>query len=361
MGKRILISIFAAIVLLIPGHLNGQFNTSRTDKFILLTTPFSKRPLNLYKGQIQINTGYKFAVRSQQFDNSGELVSLKENGTGSVFHYYFGEVRYGVTDFLEIGAETNFLRRGIREPSITVVNVTTSATERITINKLTESKGLGDIFFYGSLRLPFEYKWFDLSAKGGIFVPSAEYKPVQPSNNVEAASLAATSYTINLRYTNRNGYGVPVWLASASGKVSLNRFVFKGVWSMRDPVKEGTSIRWSENLTDKAFSYSNITYTYLPSRTFTFDFSAHYQATGWFNIYLNGSHLKSKGGWTEYNGKKYSNQEKSLLNLEPGFELQISPMLTICQTAGFPLSGKGSDAPFWLFTTVSFNVIPFRR
>jgi hypothetical protein len=71
--------------------------------------------------------------------------------------------------------------------------------------------------------------------------------------------------------------------------------------------------------------------------------------------------LKSKGGWTEYNGIKYANREKSLLNLEPGFELQISPMLTIYQTAGFPVAGKESDAPFWLFTTLSFNVVPFRR
>jgi hypothetical protein len=339
----------------------AQYNSSGTDKYILLTTPYNKRALNLYKGQLQINTGYKFAVRSQQFDNSGELTSLKDIGTGSVFHYYFGELRYGLTDYLELGAETNFLRRGIREPTVTVVNVTTAATERITINKLTESRGMGDIFLFSSLRLPIEYRWFDFAVKAGVFVPSASFRPAPPSNNVEAASLASTSYTINLKYTNRNGYGVPVWLAAAKGKLTLDHLVLAAEWSIRDPLREGESLRWTETMTDKTFSYYDKSYTYLLSKTITFDISAHYQATGWFNIFLNMSSFGSKGGWTEYNGNKYSNPERRLLNIEPGFELQISPMLTVYQAAGFPLSGKNADAPFWLFTTLSFNIIPFRR
>ena len=138
-------------------------------------------------------------------------------------------------------------------------------------------------------------------------------------------------------------------------------FTVEAEWTMRTPGKEGQNIRWEETLAEKSFSYYNQLYSYLLSDIYTFDFSLHYQATGWFNLSLNGSWFGSKGGWTEYWGNRYENPEKRLLNLEPGFELQISPGLTVYQVAGFPVSGKDSDAPFYLYTTISINMFPFLR
>ena len=89
--------------------------------------------------------------------------------------------------------------------------------------------------------------------------------------------------------------------------------------------------------------------------------SIHYQAAGWFDINLKGSYFKSDGGWTEYWGIKYANPEITLFTLEPGFEIQISPSLTIYQVAGISLTGKSTDAPFYMFTTLSFNLFPFLR
>jgi len=346
----------------VSNEINGQKVITVRDKYVLLTMPYSERPLSLYRGQIQASAGYKFAVRAQSFNKEGDLVHLKDFGTGSVYHYYFGEIKFGVTDFMEIGAVTNFLRRGIRDATVTVVSATTTATERITVNKLTESKGMGDIFLYTSVRLPVEYRWFDFAVKGGMFIPSARYEPQKPANTVKAVSLASeTSTTINLHYKNRNGYGVPVWLAAAAAKFTYGDLSVVAEWSVRDPVKEGQNIRWEETLAEKVFSYYDRSYTYLLSRTCTIDASLHYQATGWFNLSLNSSWFRSKGGWTEYWGNRYENPEKRLLNLEPGFELQISPGLTVYQVAGFPVSGKDSDAPFYLYTTISFNMFPFLR
>jgi hypothetical protein len=340
----------------------GQKVIPVRDKYVLLTMPYNQRPLSLYRGQFQVNAGYKFAVRAQSFDSEGELVNLKDNGTGSVYHYYFGEVIYGVTDFMEIGAVTNFLRRGIRDVTVTVVNATPTTTERITVNKLTESKGMGDIFLFTTVRLPIRYRWFDFGIKGGMFLPSAKYEPLKPANTVEAVTLASESSTsINLHYKNKNGYGVPVLLAAAAAKFTYGNLSAEAEWSVRDPVKEGQNIRWEETLAAKEFYYYDRSYGYLLSRTWTFDASMHYQATGWFNLSLNGSYFKTKGGWTEYWGNKYENPKKRLLNIEPGFELQISPGLTVYQVAGFPVSGKNSDAPFYMYTTISFNMFPFLR
>ena len=340
----------------------GQNVPPARDKYQLLTMPYNQRPLTLYRGQLQARAGYKFAVRAQSFNADGDLVYLKNNETGSVYHYYFISLRYGLTNFMEAGAETNLLRRGIREASITFVSTTLTSVDKVTVNKLTESKGLGDIFLYTSFRLPVVYKWFDLGATGGLFLPSAKYEPRKPANTITTVSLASENTSvINLHYNNTNGYGVPVCLVSAASKSSFRKFSAEVKWEMRTPVKEGKNIRWEETLSEKAFSYSDESYSYLLSNTFTFDASLHYQATGWFDINLDGSFFRTKGGWTEYWGNKYENPEKRLINIEPGFELQISPGLTIYQVAGFPLNGKNCDAPFYVFTTLSFNMFPFMR
>lgn len=355
-------TIFAILILLfITAGANCQNNSAVKDKYILLTMPYNQRPLNLYRGQLQVDAGYKFAVRAQSFDSKGGLVNLKANGTGSVYHYYFAELKYGLTNFIELGAETDYLRRGVRDATIKVVSVTTTATETVTLNKLTESKGMGDLFLYAALRLPVEYRWFDVGIKGGIFLPTAKSEAKQPTNTVQSSLTASNEYTVNLHYNYTNGYGVPVYYIGASAKAGFGQFTAEAVWAIRTPMKEGTSIRWEESLTDKVFSYSDKSYKYLLSDGFTTDVSVHYQATGWFNFFLNGSFFRTKGGWTEYWGKKYMNSEKNLVNIEPGFELQISPSITIYQVAGFPINGKNSDAPFYLFTTLSYNLFPFRR
>ena len=89
--------------------------------------------------------------------------------------------------------------------------------------------------------------------------------------------------------------------------------------------------------------------------------SAHYQASGWLDINLTGSFLKSADGWTEYIGGKYKNPEQRIFAIEPGMELQISPAITIYQRMSLPVSGKNADAPFYLFLTVSVNMFPFMK
>jgi hypothetical protein len=341
--------------------IHGQNNLPSRDKYVMLTMPYNQRPLTLYRGQVKANAGYKFAVRSQSFNEEGNLTYLKDNGTGSVYHYYYIELQYGLTGFMEVGAETSFLRRGIRDAAITTLSVTTTSTESVTVNKLTETKGMGDILLYSALRLPVEYHWFDFGIKGGIFLPSARSEALKPTNNVVTSLAAANTYTVNLHYNYTNGYVVPVYLIAAASKLSVRKFTAEAEWTMRTPMKEGTNIRWEEMLTEKVFSYNNKSYSYLLSDAYTFDASLHYQATGWFNIWMNTSFYKTRGGWTEYWGNRYINPVKRLVNLEPGFELQVSPSLTLYQVAGFPLSGKNNDAPFYLFTTLTFNLFPFLR
>ncbi len=358
MKRGCIFLIMLILSLVLNSIVSGQF--SGRDKYQLLTMPYNQRPLTLYRGQLHGNAGYKFAVRTQSYNSEGETVSLRNTGTGSVYHYYFTEIKYGLTDFIELAAETNFLKRGVRSESTTYVTETLTATDRIRVNKLTEVKGMGDLHLSATLRLPLEYKWFDLAFRGGFYLPSARYEPQKPSHTISDITTE-NSYTVNYHYNNTNGYGVPVYELSGAVKLTVGNFTLNTGVLFGDPTREGQNIRWEEALVEKDFSYYNNSYSYLLNRSLVFHTSLHYQPTGWFDLRLNGSFQKSFGGWTEYWGNKYSNPETRLFTIEPGFELQISPSLIICQDAGFPVKGKNSDAPFYLFTTVRFNMFPFLR
>jgi hypothetical protein len=357
---RYIISPVSILIMCFLSTSYGQITNKERDKFTLLTMPYNSRPLTLYKGEFQALAGYKFSVRTLSYNSDGYKILLKDNGTGSVYHYYFIDMKYGLLNFIELAAETNFLRRGIREESQALSATDLSSSERVSVNKLTEVKGMSDILLKATIRTPIYYKWFDFSVTGGIFIPSVEYKPKEPTHTLTNIT-GADSYTVNYRYNNKNGFGVPVYLISAAVKMGHKKVSGEAFWSFRTPVKEGENIRWDETLVDKNFSYADNSYQFLLSDSYSFDLSVHYQATGWFDIYINGNFQRTTGGWTEYWGEKYRNPETKLILAEPGFELQISPSLKIFQVAGFPLKGKNCDAPFYLFTTLSFSNFPFLR
>ncbi|MGD0583259.1 MAG: hypothetical protein ABR974_09975 [Bacteroidales bacterium] len=334
----------------------SQTDTTKRDKYTLLTMPYNKRPLSLYRGQLQVNAGYMLAVRSRSFDNNGDVIDLKANGNSSARNYYSLDLKYGLLDFLEIDAATSYMHQGIRSESVYLLN----SNGELLLNYLNEYKGMGDLFLSASCRLPFDIKFFDFMLTGGIYLPTAAYKPPEPSNTITDYA-DSYNYTINYHYNNKNGFGVPVYKVAADVKFFLSRFSVTAGFSFQDPTKEGTNIRWNESLTGQTFSYSSAPYQYLPDRTMMINASVHYQPAGWFNVWLKGNYTRNSEGWTEYLGTKYANPEEHLFAVEPGFEIQISPSLTLYQVAGYTFSGRNIDAPFYLITTIIFNLFPFLK
>ncbi len=355
MKMKFLIAI-AALLLICCYPAKSQTDTTKRDKYTLLTMPYNKRPLSLYKGQLQVNAGYKLAVRSRSFDSNGNVIDLKTNGNSSVINYFGLEVKYGLLDFIELSASTNYSTQGIRSETSDLID----EFGTITVNNLNEYKGMGDLLLSAAMRLPFEYKFFDFRLEGGAYLPTAAYKPPVPANTV-TDYLSPFQYTVNYDYINRNGFGVPVCRFAADIKLSLAKFSALASISFQDPTKEGTNIRWEQTLTDQTFSYTSTSYKYLVDRIIIMNASLHYQAAGWFDFWLNGIYTANSKGWTEYWGVKYANPAKRLLAIEPGFELQISPSLTLYQTVGFSLAGKDTDAPTYLVTTLSYNLFPFLK
>jgi hypothetical protein len=350
-----LAAIISAL-LIPPVSLNGQTETPERDKYTLLTMPYNKRPLTLYRGQFQANAAYRFAVRTKSFNNNREKISLKTDGTASIMHTYLLEIKYGITDFIEIGADSYFMKNGIRSPSATYL----SGSDVINTNTLNEYKGMGDLTLAVVVRLPMEYKSYDVSIRGGITLPVATYKPSEPTHTITDYT-SPNNFTVNYHFNNNNGNGVPLYFISGAAKFTYSKVSLEARGVYRIPVKEGESLRWGWTLSGSTFSYYSNPYSYLPDRSLIINGSIHYQAAGWLDIFMTSYYSKTSSGWTEYYDNKYANPETSLVTVEPGFELQISPALTIYQYAGFQLAGKSTDAPFYLLTTISFNMFPFWR
>jgi hypothetical protein len=358
-SKLVLTAITLSLICFLP--VKSQTDSKPADKYTLLTMPYNQRQLTLYKGQLQANAGYKFALRSHSFDDNGDAIDLKKNGNSSVLHYYFVELKYGVLDYLELGIETSYMRQGIRAESTTYMSYIDEFTQsEIIVTSLNEFKGIGDMFLYTSLRLPIDFKKFDFKISGGMSVPVAKYEPEKPSHSITDI-YDVNNYTVNYHFNNRNGIGVPVYQVSATAKFTFSRLTAEADFTFRDPLKEGTSIRWDQTMINQSFFYSSSPYKYLPDRTIMINASIHYQTTGWFNIYMNSRYFKTSKGWTEYWGLKFGNPQINLLTLEPGYEMQISPSLKLYQIAGFALTGRNSDAPFYLVTKLSYNIFPFKK
>jgi len=333
---------------------NSQDQTKARDKYTLLTMAYNQRPLLLYKGQLQLNASYKFAARTKSFDSDGNMISLKDNGSASMIHTWIYELKYGITDFIELGIDSYWLKNGIRSESASIL----SGSNIITTNRLDEYKGSGDLTISAALRFPSEYKFFDFMVKGGLTLPIAEFKPRQPSHTITDYS-SPENFTVNYMFNNRNGTGVAYANLSAAGKITFTRISLEARGFYRFPAGESESIRWSWTRYGSTFTYYNTPCSLLPDRSLTVNGSVHYQAAGWLDLFLGTYYYKTSDGWTEFSGLKYANPEIMLITLEPGFELQIAPSLTIYQYAGFQLAGRNSDAPFYLLTTLSFNMFPF--
>jgi hypothetical protein len=354
--------ILSFLFLLVPLSLiHSQSAEPSGDKYTFLTMPFNKRQLNNYKGQLELSVGYKFAINSRSYDSNGDKTSLKDIGTASISHYYNLGIKYGVTNFLELEVQTNYMKSGTKSQSLSYYSSnSTGGVDMVNVYTLDETKGFSDLFLSGALRLPFEYKWFDFRVSGAYFLPTSKFKPPEPTNTITDVT-SANSYTINYHYNNKNGFGVPVIQFTGEAKVNLSKFTLMASYIFQDPVKEGQNIKWTQILLNQKFTYYSQPYQYLLNRTTSFDLSFHYQAAGWFNVNLNMNFLHSSKGWTEFWGSKYMNPDQKLFSLEPGFEIQVSPLVRIYEVIGLPVSGKNAYGPFFLYTTFHFNLFPFRK
>lgn len=341
------------ILFLVIWGLHFQGASGQEDKFTLLTEPFNLRPVSMHRGQFQFNAGYRLAIRNAQFDADGEKIGLKEDGSAVVGHTYFFNLHFGIFEFLEFGAEMNYLKQGVRGQTREYL----SGNDILTVTELTEYKGMEDLFLSLTLRLPFLPEMIDLGLTGFYSLALAEHQPDRPGHAFEVVSAASNWNAIRYRYNNRNGNGVSYFGGGGTLKIRGSMFAFQASGSMQAPAGETNSVRWISWLNGTDFEYTSSEYALRPPVNLFVDAGIHIQAAGWLDLFLGGAFDQTTNGWYEALGQKYTLPETSVITLQTGFEIQVSPSLRLLEYAVFPISGKNTYASFAIHTGLSYNFI----
>lgn len=343
---------YTLLTLFLSGFL-FQGLQAQEDKYTLLTEPFNQRPVAMHKGQLQFNAGYRLAARTGLYDNAGEKIDLKEDGTAVAGHGYFFDLRFGILEFLEVAAEMNYLKQGIRGLTREYI----SNNDWLTVTELTEYKGFEDFLLSATLRLPFLPDFADLGFTGFCSFPTAKHKPPRPGHTIEHTDPLQNWTTISYRHYEKNGSGTLFYGAGGTAKIRAGHFaaMFSGLYMT--PAGETESTRWDADLTGSTFTYTESTYSLKPPAELDINAAAHYQAAGWLNLFLGGEYYRTIGGWFEKYSQKYACPEMSLTALSAGFEIQVSPRLRLLEYARFPVGGRNTYSSFIIHTGLSYNLI----
>lgn len=325
---------------------------SQSDRYSLLTEPFINRSVSMHKGQIQINPAYQISISGGYFENNGEKTSLQEDGAAVIGHSSFFNIKYGLFEYLELGAEMNYFKRGIRNTTVNYLDL----YETVTITELIENKGFEDLLLSGTFRLPLNLDILDIALSAFYLLPVSDYNPETPNHSVESIVDGSVYTTISLYETIPNGQGVSSYGFGSEFKLRFSNFAVSGAGSYIIPTGEGLKVYWLENLVDEAFEYEEVEFAYLPMSKLNANLNIHYQPSGWFHLFGGLNMMIYGSGWFERNGLKYGYPEVLLYDFGAGFEIQISPSIRLMEQMRFPIGGQNSYSSFSIFTGLSFNM-----
>jgi hypothetical protein len=267
----------------------------------------------------------------------------------------FFELKYGITDFIGITANLAHQSQGERAQMEIIV---APPEPSIQTSQLTETVGFTDLYLGTDLRLPIKTRLFDLAASVGINLPTAKYKPDQPTHEIGSDG---SNTTIFYHFNNNWGNGVPVANVSGQFKIRSNQWAFYCSGYYKQGLKEGESLTWKYFMENGNIKYSSEPFAYSLNSETGYDFSIEYQPIPWLNIFSAFEGYKSSNGWSDATTKKVRNPDSSLQAIIPGFEILVTSKFWLKQQLFFPISGMNNFSPFGITTSVSYNFFPFYK
>jgi hypothetical protein len=306
----------------------------------------------MYKGQLQFRTGYEFSLIRKMYDPDGEKIDLKEKGTVCAKHLLPFSLKFGVLDYIQLSAASNYASMGIRSQWVTTTYLGYSVNQTELINY----KGFDDLYLGLDLSAPFKWEKISWALTGGIHLPVFGHEPDKPSHSY-ALDQESGDVKLEYIYNSKFGSGIPVSRIGTSVKLRTNRISLKGRFHYLGGMKEGESVRWIFRLEDNRFEYEEKKYNYHPGNQIEYYGELAFQAIDWFTVIGSFQGYHKKGGWSNVTGKKVRFFDESLNQLSIGFEILISPLLRVEQCMLIPVSGKDVMGQ-WIFVTgISFNFI----
>jgi hypothetical protein len=345
--------IFPVIFILLLQLLNcNLIHSQDTDIYSLLTERYTDRPINLHRGQIQVNTGYELSVLNRKFDTHGKAVNLSKDGSAAMQHLFPLNVRFGVLEHLQLSAGINHARTGIRERNIWIAGYDTE----LSIDELDEFKGLDNLKLELAFRAPLGLKHLDWTIHGNINIPVFSTSPVQPAHAVFTPLLATTTQ-ISYYYKNKFGSGILTGAFGSDLKFHASHFSLLLSGSFTAPLKEATNIQWKSILIDNEFKYYTQEFTFKCGKQIEYTALFACQAIDWLAIelFVNGNNIF--GGWSDVTGKKIGYRTQNLIAGGLGYEIMVSPHLRLFQTIEIPVEGENIMGFLAINTAISINFI----
>lgn len=343
---------FLIISLLFLSYLNyNLIQAQDTDIYSLLTERYVDRPINVHRGQIQVNTGYELSVLNRKFDLQGKAVNLAKDGSAAMQHLFPLDVRFGILEHLQISAGINYARAGIRERNIWIAGYDTE----LSIDELNEYKGPDNLKLGLAFKAPLGFKHLDWIIHGNISIPVFNTRPDQPAHTVFTSILETTQ--ISYYYKNKFGSGILTGALGSDLKFHTSHFSVFLSGNFTAPLKEATNIQWKSNLIENEFQYYTEEFTFKCGKQIEYLASLAYQAIDWLviELFINGNN--TFGGWSDVTGKKIGYRPENLIAGGLGYEIMISPHLRLFQTIDIPFKGENILGFLVINTTISINFI----
>lgn len=340
--------------MIFPLTLQGQ-----EDKYTLLTEPYVKRPVSMHKGQIQMNGAYRLSVTNGYFEADGSKTDLVTDGRAVVGHRYTLDMHYGILEFLEAGVAIDFFKQGIRSRTISYFEIQNSLQKELDVYEITERRGLGDLWFSATVRLPFDIQYFDFGLTGYYALPVSEHQPEKPEHSFTMVNPDGTWNIIQYHFKEKYGTGVPQYGMGGVIKLRLSRIAIEAMGAILIPQEPGMNSYWTSELIGQTFTYHKSEYQYLPQNLSTGSISLHFQPVEWMHVYSEGYYALHYGGWFEQNNQRYAYPVLKYYSLNLGMEIVVTPTLRIHEFIALPLKGENGYANLFIHTGISLNLIPF--
>jgi hypothetical protein len=340
---RILIVILLLTPLLSWAQTDRQaiFNEERT----------MDRRYTLYQGQFRLTGNYALDIFKNSYDINGEKSLLSERGISQNRHAFLAQLRFGLIDYLDLQVRANYAIQNYRGEPIYII---APPQPSLQVYTTTITSGLEDLYIGLNGRLPIPTKKLDIGLSGGIFLPTAQGQPDQPTHSTSSDELGEV---INYQYNENWGYGVNTLFYKGHFKFRLADLAISGDYASRLPLGETETVTWTSRLeNDGSFSYASEAYMKQVPQSVAVQAMLEYQLFDWVNIHLSGNHWRTMGGWTEESGERLALPEEKQTWLSPGYEVLVSNKLWLRQTAHFPLTGENTFSQFRLSTTLYYNL-----
>lgn len=324
-------------------------NAQNGDSLLLNETTLS-RPLNVHKKQIRISGDYFLALSSAQFIGSDKV---EDSGRTRTFSGFNIDIRYGITEFLQVRMNLRRSSEVIIEPAL----FDAFGADFFILNSSVEEIGFGDPEIWLDYRIPFLGPRTDLVINVGGSLPLTSTGENQPGIQ-DTPSIIDFFEGIDFRNVNRiksinTGNGVPRLGYGFQFKHRFKRTAFNLQSSYLLPLKTSTEDRWVPS--DTGFDETIEIYErQIPDNLFISG-SFEIQMRPWLNVAVGTSYFRSRYGWNETEGQKLAIPEAILSQASFTYEIIATKNLWLGQTLNFNLSAENIYSPLLLTTAVKYN------